>query len=54
MNFRGVVLCTEPGSAAEFAKRLPKEQSEAFRVNQDEAFESDSERDVKRIERGNR
>jgi len=36
--------------SAEVAKRLAEEQYAAFRVKQDKAFESDFEREVKRIQ----
>lgn len=51
LQFNEYEVLTNPGQvSAEVAKRLAEEQYERFRVRQDEAFESDFEREVKRIE----
>lgn len=51
LKFNERELLTNPGKvSAEVAKKLAEEQYEKFRVKQDEAFESDFEREVKRIE----
>lgn len=51
LKFNEFEVLTNPGSvSAEVAKRLAEEQYEKFRVKQDEAFESDFEREAKRIE----
>lgn len=53
LRFNEFEVLTNPGRvSAEVAKRLAEEQYEKFRVKQDEAFESDFEREVKRIEGG--
>ena len=44
------VLMSAGNVSAEVAKRLAEEQYEKFRVTQDRAFESDFEKEVKRIE----
>ena len=52
LQFNGYEVLANPGSiSAEVAKRLAEEEFEKFRVKQDQAFESDFEREVKRIER---
>jgi len=55
LKFNEYDVLTNAGSvSAEVAKRLAEEQYAVFRVKQDEAFESDFEREVKRIQgRGN-
>ncbi|MBV6490307.1 MAG: virulence RhuM family protein [Fimbriimonadaceae bacterium] len=51
LQFTGFEVLDNPGKvSAEVAKRLAEEQFERFRVKQDEAFESDFEREAKRIE----
>ncbi len=51
LQFTGLEVLDNPGKvSAEVAKRLAEEQFERFRVKQDEAFESDFEREAKRIE----
>ncbi len=51
LRFNEYEVLDNPGKvSAEVAKRLAEEQFEKFRVIQDEAFESDFEREVKRIE----
>lgn len=51
LQFNGFEVLDNPGKvSAEVAKRLAEEQYEKYRVRQDEAFESDFEREVKRIE----
>ena len=51
LQFNEYDVLTNPGKvSAEVAKRLAEEQYEQFRVKQDAAFESDFEREVKRIE----
>lgn len=50
LRFNEKEVLTNPGKvSAEVAKKLAEEQYEQFRVRQDEAFESDFEREVKRI-----
>jgi hypothetical protein len=52
LQFNEREVLTHPGSvSAAVAKRLAEEQYEQFRVKQDRAFESDFEREAKRIER---
>ena len=51
LRFNEYQVLTNAGQVtAEVAKRLAEEHYEAFRVRQDAAFESDFEREVKRIE----
>lgn len=51
LQFTGFEVLDNPGKvSAEVAKRLAEEQFERFRVKQDQAFESDFEREAKRIE----
>lgn len=51
LKFNEYDVLTNAGSvSAEVAKRLAEEQYAVFRVKQDEAFESDFEREVKRIQ----
>ena len=51
LRFNEYQVLTNAGQvSAEVAKRLAEEHYEAFRVRQDAAFESDFEREVKRIE----
>lgn len=51
LQFTGFEVLDNPGMvSAEVAKRLAEVQFEKFRVKQDEAFESDFEREAKRIE----
>lgn len=51
LQFTGFEVLDNPGKvSAEVAKRLAEEQYEKFRVSQDKAFESDFEREAKRIE----
>lgn len=51
LQFNEYEVLTNAGSvSAEVAKRLAEEQYEKFRVQQDRAFESDFEKEVKRIE----
>jgi hypothetical protein len=51
LHFNEYEVLTNAGLvSAEVAKRLAEEQYEEFRVKQDAAFESDFEREVKRIE----
>ena len=51
LQFNGCEVLANPGSiSSEVAKRLAEEEFEKFRVKQDQAFESDFEREVKRIE----
>lgn len=53
LRFNEKEVLTNPGKvSAEVAKKLAEERYEQFRVRQDEAFESDFEREVKRIEGG--
>lgn len=48
-------VLTNPGRvSAEVARKLAEEQYEAFRIRQDQAFESDFEREIKRIEGGSK
>ncbi len=55
LQFNGFEVLDNPGKvSAEIARRLAEEQYEQFRVMQDEAFESDFEREAKRIEGGDR
>jgi hypothetical protein len=51
LQFNEYEVLTNAGSvSAEVAKQLAEEQYAAFRVKQDRAFESDFEREIKRIE----
>ncbi|CAN5471930.1 virulence RhuM family protein [soil metagenome] len=51
LRFNEKEVLTNPGKvSAEVAKNLAEEQYKEFRVKQDQAFESDFEREVKRIE----
>ncbi|MCC6127152.1 MAG: virulence RhuM family protein [Pirellulales bacterium] len=51
LQFNEYEVLTNAGSvSAEVAKQLAEEQYAAFRVRQDRAFESDFEREIKRIE----
>ncbi len=51
LRFNEYQVLTNAGQvSAEVAKRLAEERYEAFRIRQDAAFESDFEREVKRIE----
>lgn len=51
LQFTGFEVLDNPGKvSAEVGKRLAEEQFEEFRIKQDEAFESDFEREAKRIE----
>jgi len=51
LQFNEYQVLTNAGSvSAEVAKRLAEEQYAEFRVRQDRAFESDFEREIKRIE----
>ena len=51
LQFNEYEVLTNAGSvSAEVAKRLAEEQYEKFRVQQDQSFESDFEKEVKRIE----
>lgn len=53
LQFNEREVLTHPGKvSAAVAKRLAEEQYEQFRVKQDQAFESDFEREVKRIKGG--
>jgi hypothetical protein len=53
LQFNGFDVLDNPGRvSAEVAKRLAEEQYEHFRVKQDDAFEGDFEREVKRIDGG--
>ena len=53
LQFNEREVLTHPGKvSAEVAKRLAEEQYEQFRVKQDRAFESDFEREARRIEGG--
>lgn len=53
LQFNGFEVLDNPGKvSAEVAKKLAEEQYEKFRVKQDEAFESDFERESKRLEGG--
>jgi len=53
LQFNGFEVLDNPGKvSAEVAKKLAEEQYEKFRVKQDEAFESDFEREAKRLEGG--
>ncbi|MCW5939191.1 MAG: virulence RhuM family protein [Fimbriimonadaceae bacterium] len=53
LKFNERDVLANPGKvSADVAKKLAEEQYEKFRVKQDEAFESDFEREVKRIEGG--
>jgi hypothetical protein len=55
LQFNEREVLTHPGKvSAAVAKRLAEEQYEQFRVKQDQAFESDFEREVKRIEGADR
>jgi hypothetical protein len=51
LQFTGFEVLDNPGKvSAEVAKRLTEEQYEKFRVKQDKSFESDFERETKRIQ----
>ena len=51
LQFNGFEVLDNPGKvSAEVAKKLAEEEYEKFRVKQDEAFESDFEREAKRLE----
>jgi hypothetical protein len=51
LKFNEYDVLTNAGNvSAEVAKRLAEEQYTAFRTRQDKAFESDFEREIKRIE----
>lgn len=51
LQFNGFEVLDNPGKvSAEVAKKLAEEQYEKFRVKQDMAFESDFEREAKRLE----
>jgi hypothetical protein len=51
LKFNERDVLTNPGKvSAEVAKKLAEEQYEKFRIKQDEAFESDFEREAKRIQ----
>jgi hypothetical protein len=53
LQFNGFEVLDNPGRvSSEVARRLAEEQYEQFRVNQDEDFEGDFEREVKRIDGG--
>lgn len=53
LKFNERDVLTNPGKvSAEVAKKLAEEQFDRFRVKQDEVFESDFEREVRRIEGG--
>ena len=53
LQFNQYEVLTHPGKvSAVLAKRLAEERYDAFRVKQDQAFESDFEREVKRIGSG--
>jgi hypothetical protein len=53
LQFNGFEVLDNPGRvSAEIARRLAEEQYEQFRVKQDEAFEGDFEREMKRIDAG--
>jgi hypothetical protein len=53
LQFNEYEVLDNPGKvSAEVAKRLAEEQYEQFRVKQDQVFESDFEREAKRIEGG--
>jgi len=53
LRFNEREVLDNPGKvSADVAKRLAEQQYEQFRVKQDEAFESDFEREVKRIKSG--
>ena len=55
LQFNEYDVLTDAGSvSAEVAKRLAEEQYDAFRVKQDRAFESDFDREIRRIERKRR
>jgi hypothetical protein len=45
------VLANAGAVSAEVARRLAEEQYETFRVQQDRRFESDFEKEIKRIEK---
>ena len=52
LKFNEFEVLTNSGAVgAEVARRLAEEQFERFRVGQDHAFESDFEREAKRIQR---
>ena len=54
LQFNEYEVLTNPGRvSAEVAKQLAVEQYTEFRVRQDEVFESDFEREVKRIHKDN-
>lgn len=51
LQFNGFEVLDNPGKvSAEVAKKLAEEQYEKFRVKQDEAFESDFEREARRLD----
>ena len=51
LQFNGFEVLDNPGKvSAEVAKKLAEEQYEKFRIKQDEAFESDFEREARRLE----
>ncbi|MBA4293207.1 cell filamentation protein Fic [bacterium] len=51
LQFNGFEVLDNPGKvSAEVAKKLAEKQYEKFRVKQDEGFESDFERETKRLE----
>jgi hypothetical protein len=55
LRFNEYEILTHAGKvSAEVAKKLAEEQYAAFRVRQDEAFESDFEREIRRISRGSK
>lgn len=55
LKFNEYEVLTNAGSvSAEVAKRLAEEQYAAFRIEQDRRFESDFEKEVKRIEEKHR
>ncbi len=54
LRFNEKEVLIDPGNvSAEVARKLAEKQYEQFRIKQDEAFESDFEREVKRIEERN-
>ena len=55
LKFNEYEVLTNAGSvSAEVAKRLAEEQYAMFRVQQDQWFESDFEKEIKRVERKGR
>jgi hypothetical protein len=55
LRFNEYEILTHAGKvSAEVAKKLAEEQYAAFRVRQDEAFESDFEREIRRIGGGSK